>query len=401
MGEQAVRLENISKKYIIGHKLQKNLRDSIYTVFQKKARSEEFWALKDISFDVEPGEAIGIIGKNGAGKSTLLKILSRITEPTTGRFEISGRVSSLLEVGTGFHPELTGRENIYLNGTILGMTRSEIKGKYDEIVDFSGVEQFLDTPVKRYSSGMFVRLAFAIAAHLEPEILIIDEVLAVGDMEFQKKCLGKMGDVAKQGRTILFVSHNMSAVQQLCSKSVFLKNGEIQMIGKTSEVIDNYINQSVSSENQYSGRIGDRSIEFTSYYLTNENGNRTNEFFMGDDIFLNVSFKYNKTVQEHNMGIAVSNIYDEKFTHILNYDDKFELSGNEGEEKEIRVKLKDVYFAPGIYKITLGLEKFTIIYDAIYDCLSFNMMQGDKINRTSPFPSDIKTFIKTEWNFIY
>jgi lipopolysaccharide transport system ATP-binding protein len=203
--------------------------------------TENFWALKDLSFEVKQGEVVGIIGRNGAGKSTLLKILSRITEPTEGRIRIKGRVASLLEVGTGFHPELTGRENIYLNGSILGMSRAEIKAKFDEIVAFSEVEKFLDTPVKRYSSGMYVRLAFAVAAHLEPEILIVDEVLAVGDAEFQKKCLGKMHDVATGGRTVLFVSHNMQAVSVLCSRGLFLSGGSIAYAGTIQETIDRYL----------------------------------------------------------------------------------------------------------------------------------------------------------------
>ena len=198
---------------------------------------EEFWALKDVNFEIKRGEVVGIIGRNGAGKSTLLKVLSRITEPTTGRVEIRGRVASLLEVGTGFHPELTGRENIFLNGAILGMTQAEIKRKFDEIVAFAEVEKFLDTPVKRYSSGMYVRLAFAVAAHLEPEILIVDEVLAVGDAEFQKKCLGKMKDVAGDGRTVLFVSHNMAAVQSLCTRCIRLQGGSVTSTGSPSETI--------------------------------------------------------------------------------------------------------------------------------------------------------------------
>jgi lipopolysaccharide transport system ATP-binding protein len=202
---------------------------------------DTLWALKDVSFDVQEGEVVGIIGRNGAGKSTLLKILSRITEPTSGRVKIRGRVSSLLEVGTGFHPDLTGRENIYMNGTILGMTKREIDRKFDEIVDFSGVERFLDTPVKRFSSGMQVRLAFAVAAHLEPEILIIDEVLAVGDAEFQKKCLGKMQDVAEHGRTVLFVSHNMAAVSNLCSRAIVVMNGSLTMDRDVKSAVDSYI----------------------------------------------------------------------------------------------------------------------------------------------------------------
>jgi lipopolysaccharide transport system ATP-binding protein len=211
-----------------------------------------FWALKDISFEVQPGEVVGIIGRNGAGKSTLLKILSRITEPTSGRAEFRGRIGSLLEVGTGFHQELTGRENIYLNGSILGMERGEIDRKFDEIVEFSGVEEFLDTPVKRYSSGMIVRLAFAVAAHLEPEIMIVDEVLAVGDSEFQRKCLGKMHDVAHSGRTILFVSHNMAVVQNLCSRAIYLRQGNLVDQGACHQVVDSYVKSLKSGGNETS-----------------------------------------------------------------------------------------------------------------------------------------------------
>ena len=242
MSDVAIRVENISKRYTIGNTSSGSLRETIASLFSKNGsdNTEEFYALRDVSFEVKRGEAMGIIGKNGAGKSTLLKILSRITEPTSGRIEINGRVSSLLEVGTGFHPELTGRENVFLNGTILGMTRAEVKRKFDEIVDFSGVEKFLDTPVKRYSSGMKVRLAFAVAAHLEPEILIIDEVLAVGDAEFQKKCLGKMEDVSGQGRTVLFVSHNMGAVKQLCTRGVLLEHGQVIAKNNITRIVNLY-----------------------------------------------------------------------------------------------------------------------------------------------------------------
>lgn len=248
MSEIAVRVENLGKCYQIGQAKSGDFRQSFGGWMDKlrgkrngkAAESKEFWALKDLNFEIKKGEAIGIIGRNGAGKSTLLKILSRITEPTKGRFEINGRVSSLLEVGTGFHPELSGRENIYLNGTILGMKRSEIKSKLDEIIAFSGVEKFIDTPVKHYSSGMKVRLAFSVAAHLEPEILIIDEVLAVGDAEFQKKCLGKMENVSGEGRTVLFVSHNLGAVQALCHKGIFLVDGEISFMGEIKETIKSY-----------------------------------------------------------------------------------------------------------------------------------------------------------------
>ncbi|MGA3266418.1 MAG: ABC transporter ATP-binding protein [Verrucomicrobiota bacterium] len=251
-----IRVENLSKRFVLGHQrnrhdgLRHRIEDAVRSPFrwlrrgngEARSEGEEFWALKDVSFGVERGEVVGVIGRNGAGKSTLLKILSRITEPTRGRARIRGRVASLLEVGTGFHPELTGRENIFLNGAILGMMRVEIKKKFDEIVAFSEVERFLDTPVKRYSSGMYVRLAFAVAAHLEPEILIIDEVLAVGDVEFQKKCLGKMESVAsKEGRTILFVSHQIAAVTRLCKKVLWLDGGKINEFGRTDLVCSQYL----------------------------------------------------------------------------------------------------------------------------------------------------------------
>jgi lipopolysaccharide transport system ATP-binding protein len=265
MSDTAITVENLSKSYLVGHKSTGQdykrytaLRDVIGDEVRNFARNavnivrgrqvvlgdqvEEFWALRDVSFEVERGEVLGIIGRNGAGKSTLLKILSRITEPTRGRVMIRGRVGSLLEVGTGFHPELTGRENIYLNGAILGMTRTEIRRKFDEIVAFAEIEKFLDTPVKRYSSGMYVRLAFAVAAHLEPEILLVDEVLAVGDAEFQKKCLGKMDAASRrEGRTVLFVSHNMAAIRHLCKRVILLVGGRTELDGETNQIIESYV----------------------------------------------------------------------------------------------------------------------------------------------------------------
>src|SRR5580704_7398838 len=262
MSDVVITVENLSKSYLVGHQSTERerytaLRDVIGREIRNFARKavdvvrgrqivqgdevEQFWALRDVSFEVKQGEVLGIIGRNGAGKSTLLKILSRITEPDCGRVTLRGRVASLLEVGTGFHPELTGRENIFLNGAILGMKRAEIKAKFDEIVAFAEVERFLDTPVKRYSSGMYVRLAFAVAAHLEPEILIVDEVLAVGDAQFQKKCLGKMSAVATGGRTVLFVSHNMQAVSVLCNRGMFLRAGALEYTGSTKEAIERYI----------------------------------------------------------------------------------------------------------------------------------------------------------------
>jgi lipopolysaccharide transport system ATP-binding protein len=258
-----IRVEALGKKYVIGHEAQRDRYVALRDVITRSARSamrkvadmakgrilvpgdemEEFWALKDVSFEVKRGEVVGIIGRNGAGKSTLLKILSRITEPTEGRVTIKGRVASLLEVGTGFHPELTGRENVYLNGAILGMTRAEIKRKFDEIVAFAEVEKFLDTPVKRYSSGMYVRLAFAVAAHLEPEVLIVDEVLAVGDTEFQRKCLGKMNEVAGGGRTVLFVSHNMDALRRICLSGLVLASGRTLIRDQIDRSIEQYLSQ--------------------------------------------------------------------------------------------------------------------------------------------------------------
>jgi len=256
-----ISVENLSKKYIIGHQKQERytaLRDVLangakrltkklchpFTAYEGDPAHEEFWALKNVSFDIQQGDRVGIIGRNGAGKSTLLKVLSRITEPTSGRISIKGRVASLLEVGTGFHPELTGRENIFLNGAILGMSKAEIKKKFDEIVAFAEVERFLDTPVKHYSSGMYVRLAFAVAAHLEPEILIVDEVLAVGDAQFQKKCLGRMESAGKEGKTVLFVSHNMVALKSLCEKAIWLNAGSVVENGRAEEVVSNYLQNS-------------------------------------------------------------------------------------------------------------------------------------------------------------
>lgn len=245
-----ISVEGLGKSYTIRHEGQtsyKSLREEIFKLpkrlLSRSGQSqEEFWALKDVNFDIMPGDRVGIVGRNGAGKSTLLKLLSRITEPTTGRITLRGRVASLLEVGTGFHPELTGRENIFLNGAILGMSRAEVCRKFDEMVDFAGVEKFLDTPVKRYSSGMYVRLAFAVAAHLEPDVLIVDEVLAVGDMDFQKKCLGKMNEIGQKGRTVIFVSHNMSAIHQLCSKGILLANGSLTKSGVIDDVVGSYVN---------------------------------------------------------------------------------------------------------------------------------------------------------------
>lgn len=302
-----IEVENLGKKYILGQHLQtKNFREHLVNKIKsffssnkiEKLNKNEFWALKNLSFKVKQGERIGIIGKNGAGKSTALKLLSRITEPTEGKIILRGRTASLLEVGTGFHGELTGRENIFLNGSILGMTKNEIKRKFDEIVGFAGTEKFLDTPIKRYSSGMFVRLAFAVAAHLEPEILIVDEVLAVGDAEFQKKSLGKMQDVSKQGRTVLFVSHNMSAVESLCERVIVLDSGRKVFDGETKNGIDFYLTNAEQIDNiiplhKRTDRGGNGKVRVVGFKVLDKNKIPVDSMLSGEDYFFEISYKNN------------------------------------------------------------------------------------------------------------
>lgn len=311
--KKIIEISGLSKAYLVGHQSSEKerylaLRDVIGRQVKSFVRKgidmlrgnqiiqgdviEEFWALKELSFDISEGEVVGIIGRNGAGKSTLLKVLSRITEPTKGRVTLHGRVASLLEVGTGFHPELTGRENIFLNGAILGMSRAEIRKKFDEIVDFAGVEKFLDTPVKRYSSGMYVRLAFAVAAHLEPEILVVDEVLAVGDAQFQKKCLGKMGEVARGGRTVLFVSHNMAAVQSLTRRAIVLRAGELTFDGDTASALTHYSRSQqspLSQQSPFRGKGPHTSI--LNARLLDSQGDPTSTYLLGDDFRIEVLFE--------------------------------------------------------------------------------------------------------------
>ncbi|HEV2830779.1 MAG TPA: ABC transporter ATP-binding protein [Hanamia sp.] len=307
-----IRVENLSKSYILRHSgegyvsLRETITKKVQRTFQqtknivttnqieKSPRKEEFWALHDVSFEVQQGDRIGIIGRNGAGKSTLLKLLSRITEPTRGRISTKGRIASLLEVGTGFHPELTGRENIYLNGALLGMHRAEIKKKFDEIVDFSEVEKFLDTPVKRYSSGMYVRLAFAVAAHLESEILIVDEVLSVGDLQFQKKCLGKMEDVSKgEGRTVLFVSHNMGTINQLCNRGIFLKSGKITDIGQTADIVRKYMKSGTVNGQIEKSSIFGTLIPFIEFKQVSINGISSNDIYISPSSEIKITIKGN------------------------------------------------------------------------------------------------------------
>jgi lipopolysaccharide transport system ATP-binding protein len=280
---------------------------------RKKPQHTDFWALKNVSLQIKQGEVVGLIGRNGAGKSTLLKILSRITVPTEGRIRIDGRIASLLEVGTGFHQELTGRENIFLNGAILGMPRAEIVRKFDEIVEFSEIKEFLDTPVKRYSSGMYVRLAFAVAAHLEPEILIIDEVLAVGDTAFQKKCLGKMGSFARSGRTVLFVSHNMEAVRNLCQRVIWLKDGRLHQDGQPDELIEAYFN-SISNELSFSFTNSEYGLTIQKVVLKDEFGNESSQFRPGDDLVVEMSYDAQRRIEKPIFALGVIGINGSCFT---------------------------------------------------------------------------------------
>jgi homopolymeric O-antigen transport system ATP-binding protein len=303
-----IKVEKLSKQYRIGVRqapygtLRDTIANSVRAPLEALRRyrhaDETIWALKDVSFEIRPGEVVGIVGRNGAGKSTLLKVLSRITEPTSGRVELYGRVASLLEVGTGFHPELTGRENIFLNAAILGMKRTEIKRKFDEIVAFAEIERFLDTPVKHYSSGMYMRLAFAVAAHLEPEILIVDEVLAVGDANFQNKCLGKMGEVAKQGRTVLFVSHQMGAVAQLCSTAFLMGQGGIVKSGDTPSVIDYYLSETPSAAKSefIASKNANKEISIGEARAFSSQGKVTSQFLHNEQIIIGITYLANNLV---------------------------------------------------------------------------------------------------------
>ena len=356
----AVKIENLSKRYMLNHQaggptslreaiadgVRRMLRTARHPLHHRQADAtgdEEFWALNDISLEIQPGERVGIVGRNGAGKSTLLKILSRITEPTRGRVVLGGRVASLLEVGTGFHPELSGRENIYLNGAIIGMSKAEIRRKFEAIVEFAEVEKFLDTPVKRYSSGMYVRLAFSVAAHLESDILIVDEVLAVGDAEFQKKCMGRMGEASSQGRTVLFVSHNMGAVAELCNRAVLLNQGTKLLDGTPSDVIDAYMNQATGSAIVL--RNGQKAPIFvTELSLLDQDGSASSAISIGDDAVLEIRY----VVREPLNGVSMAMLLSRQGTPLLySYDN--DLPTSAGGMRE-----------PGTYvaHITLPLSRF-------------------------------------------
>lgn len=382
--EIAIRIKGVTKTYSIGVKKSDSFRNSFGELFSKKTIKPTFNALDNIDLELKKGEVLGVIGKNGAGKSTLLKVLSKITKPSKGRIEINGRVASLLEVGTGFHPELTGRENIYLNGTILGMTRKEVAYKLDEIIAFSGVEKFIDTPVKHYSSGMYVRLAFSVAAHLEPEILIIDEVLAVGDAEFQKKCLGKMEDVASEGRTVIFVSHNMSIIKSLCTKIIVLQDGKIAFNGKTSDGVYYYLNDYQVKNNIFTQNRIDKQkpVQFSKVEalpLKEEEGNslelkiqlKTVEPF--PDSFLAVYIKAED-------GTPISETIPE-YKPFIKFDD-FQNS-----EQSIKLKINLAKFIPGNYKLDIWIgpsHNHTIDWQK--DILQFEIINSPEKNRTVSYP---------------
>lgn len=379
MSDTVIQVENLGKKYILAHQQQeryKSLRDVIANKVnfmggklwhsgkkQSNPNREEFWALKDVSFEIKQGDRVGIIGRNGAGKSTLLKVLSRITEPTKGRINIKGRVASLLEVGTGFHPELTGRENIYLNGAILGMSKAEIQRKFDEIVAFAEVEKFLDTPVKRYSSGMYVRLAFAVAAHLEPEVLIVDEVLAVGDAQFQKKCLGKMEEVGKEGRTVLFVSHNMGTIAQLCTTGIYLASGQVIQSGNVNFVIAKYLAQGSSNNgkmvlvNNIEKVRKKKKIFFKEIRLLNHEYVESSELDVRYPFYIN--FDYEVTQPVNNVELSIR-IHTNDGISVLTSNQSDMQNGIKQRDigtYEVSIKMAEMFLMPGSYMLTIAAHE--------------------------------------------
>ncbi|HYI91941.1 MAG TPA: ABC transporter ATP-binding protein [Bryobacteraceae bacterium] len=399
MSHVAISAHHLSKRYRLGAKQRgyRTIRDSVTDIlkkplnvvrsaFKKSPRIEtgepdHLWALNDVSFEVKTGEVVGVIGRNGAGKSTLLKVLSRITEPTSGYVDVWGRVGSLLEVGTGFHPELTGRENTYLNGAILGMGRAEIDRKFDEIVAFSEIERFIDTPVKHYSSGMYLRLAFAVAAHLEPEILLVDEVLAVGDAAFQRKCTGKMGDVAKQGRTILFVSHNMAAMRQLCSTAILLSAGEIAENGDIDTIIKKYLNSTLStdvadfSNVQYREGAGD--IRFAGMYFEDADGLPATGLISGQSGSIVLRLNMQRAFPRVRVGISFLDSYSQRVMYLNSYFVREDLP-EVAPETELVCHIPRVHLAPGRYRVELRLQSSsTVLQDRISDAVSIDVFDGN------------------------
>lgn len=375
----AIRVESLGKRYRVNHaaprEKYRTLRESLSNVATAPLRrfrsgghagtTEDFWALNDVSFEVQPGEVVGIIGRNGAGKSTLLKILSRITEPTKGQIRINGRIASLLEVGTGFHPELTGRENVFLNGSILGMSQKEIARQFDDIVEFSGVESFLDTPVKRYSSGMQVRLAFAVAAHLQSEVLVIDEVLAVGDVEFQRKCMGKMEDVAQSGRTVLFVSHNMAAVQSLCTRGLMLSGGTVYRDAEIKSAIGSYLRMVESSATQSvaerTDRRGNGRVTITKIDVVNPSADASHILCSGQP----AHFVFSTT--EPVMGLQCAfTIYDQHGNALTHFNSRVageDDARSSGASDVFICEVPELLLCPGRYRLNVVLQRDSEIYD--------------------------------------
>lgn len=371
MSDIAIKIENISKLYQLGTVSTQTLYGDLHRwwarlrgqedPFQKigaanslNSKDGEFvWALKDVNLEIKQGDIVGIIGRNGAGKSTLLKLLSRVTAPTTGQITVNGRIASLLEVGTGFHPELTGRENVFLNGAIMGMTKAEIRSKFDEIVDFSGVEKYIDTPVKRYSSGMYVRLAFAVAAHLEPEILIVDEVLAVGDADFQKKCLGKMGDVAKNGRTVLFVSHNMGAVEALCNSGVLMQHGQVKFIGTASQTIENYISSDSENSSFYRNNNPREDSDILSIDVLNTDNKPTANFQFDEEIKIKFQIQVAEKHSSASLGVRIKDQRERNvFTTQISIKEIISKSGLQ----TIEVTIPNKFLVPNNYTLIVGFH---------------------------------------------
>lgn len=361
----------------------------------KAADSEYVWALKDINFKVEQGDVVGIIGKNGAGKSTLLKLLSKVTGPTTGTIKAKGRIASLLEVGTGFHSELTGRENIYMNGTILGMTKKEIDSKIDEIVDFSGCERYIDTPVKRYSSGMTVRLGFAVAAHLDPEILVVDEVLAVGDAEFQKKAIGKMKDVSRgEGRTVLFVSHNMASIRQLCKNALLLNNGLVEKRGDVDEIVDYYLKGQQT--------MNDFERKGNGYVRVEEVETSADGIELGQDLEVRMVLHVYRDCDRVDISFDVKNDNCSQMAHVSNYDSQFHVLGvKAGESYSVRCIIKNINLSPGTYTSNIWIGSPYEMYDLLFDCIRFYVKQNETfIQRETPYDSYSKVVLSSYWELL-
>jgi lipopolysaccharide transport system ATP-binding protein len=398
MSEVAIRVENLSKFYRLGYVGASTISDDLQRFWQMNvlgkpdpfldlaqanARdtkgSDYVWALRDINFDVQKGEVLGIIGKNGAGKSTLLKILAKVTGPTTGAIKINGRIASLLEVGTGFHPELTGRENIFLNGAVLGMRKAEIKSKFDEIVDFSGVERYIDTPVKRYSSGMYVRLAFAVAAHLEPDILIVDEVLAVGDAEFQKKCIGKIQNVSRnEGRTVLFVSHNMTSIADLCTKCLFMKQGQVLSYDTTSKIVGQYLQDNLNILNEYNDLVSvprDNKTYMQRARLLSMEMVQDNYFWKDTPEFQFTVEILDKNLTELEFGFAINGANGSR---IFTYESEQAYPCHHGQILAFKLKLTEPTLVPSRYYLSLGVRSHVNTLDAIENFLSFTILDTDK-----------------------